>query len=221
MTTKAQPQVKYGDILKVTNTGTKLFRGQWDLVDYVIPPGGADYLPFEACKLFFGDPRSTDQVRSNKDARGIVSFIADRPAEVRRLRLLYSHGFGDYTGKEGTDIVWETNKIPHVQVETLGGDRVWTVIDDPAGTSVMPAVSTQADDDRLRDIVEQQGRLIRSLMDRVGMESLSDLANPGVDDGLTHPPGRNMYNPASDQIEPEPATTTADPEIYDDLPEDR
>ena len=219
--TATQPQVKIGDILAVSNVGTRIFRGQWDMVDYVIPPGGSDFLPFEAVKLFFGDPRSTDQVRSARDARGLVSFLADRPAEVRRLRLLYSHGFGDFTGKEGVEQVWEDDKIPHVKVETLQGERVWTVLDDPAGSSVLPALVTQADDDRLRDIVEQQGKLIRSLMDRVGMQSLSDLANPEINLPEDTPPP-NVYDVERDEIAPLRDTDpSADPDIYDDLPEDR
>jgi len=217
-----QPEVKVGDILRVTNMGKKLFRAQWDLVDYVIPAGASDYMPFEAVKLFFGDPRSTDVVRSMRDARGLISFLPDRAGEVRRLRLLYSHGFGDYTGKEGSDVVWEQEKIPHCKVETLQGQRVYTVIDDPAGASVMPAISSQADDARLREIVEQQGKLIRSLMDRVGMESLSGLANPGIPGMPDHPPARNIYNPQTDDIEPERLDDPdADPEMYEDLPEDR
>lgn len=223
MNTTTPPQVQVGTILKVTNTGDRIFRGQWDQVDYVIPPGGADFMPFEAMKCFFGDPRSTDSVRSMKDHRGIVSFIPDRSEEVRRLRLLYSHGFGDFTGKEPREQIWEENKIPHVKVETLQEQRVFTVIDDPAGSSVLPSISTQADDQRLREIVEQQGQLIRSLMDRIGMNSLGDLANPE-----TAPPedmdvpARNVYNPETDEIEPERMEEpTADPQMYDDLPEDR
>jgi hypothetical protein len=221
MDTQAQPQVKVGDILKVTNVGTKLFRGAWDLVDYVIPPGSSDYLPFEIICVCFGDPRSSATVRSHRDARGIVGFLPDRQSEVRRLRLLYSHGFGDFTGKEGVDVVWEADKIPHVEVETLQGQRVFTVLDDPAGSSVIPALTSQADEDRLRAVVEEQGRLIRSLMDRMNMSSVSDLANPEIN--FPEPnTGKNMWNPETDEIEfvPDDASDR-EPEIVDDLPEDR
>lgn len=222
MDTSAQPQVKVGDILKVTNIGRKLFRGQWDLVDYVIPPGGTDFMPFEAMKLFFGDPRSTNQVRSMRDSRGITSFLPDRQTEVRRLRLLYSHGFGDFTGNEGSDVVWEQDKIPHIEVRTLNDERIYTVLDDPAGSSVLPALTSQADESRLRDVVEQQGRLIRSLMSRMGMESSSDLANPEIPEDLLPPPtGTNMWNPATDEVESFKEPSDTDPEMYDDLPEDR
>lgn len=217
-----QPNVKLGDILKVTNVGDRIFRGAWDLVDYVIPPGGSDFLPFEVVKLFFGDPRSTRAVVSMKDQRGIVAFLPDRTAEVRRLRLMYSHGFGDYIGNEGADVIWEHDKIPHVIVETLQGDRVWTVIDDPAGSSVMPALTTAADEVRLRETVEQQGRLIRSLMDRMGMNSLSDLANPETAPPPEPNTGVNKYDPQSDEIVYVPDDNgPSDPEIYEDLPEDR
>lgn len=219
-----QPQVKVGDILKVTNEGSKLFRGMWDLVDYVIPPSGSDFLPFEAVKLFFGDPRATTQVRSMRDSRGIVSFIPDRAAEVRRLRLLYSHGFGDFTGQEGPEVVWEKDRIPQVTVETLQGERIYTVIDDPAGHSVLPASATQADDTHLRDLVEQQGKLIRSLLDRMGMDTVGTLANQEIPEDMDPQPlGTNMFNPATDEIEfvPDDSDPAKEPEMFDDLPEDR
>lgn len=206
---KTQPEVKFGDILKCTNEGTKLFRGQWDLVDYVIPAGGSDYLPFEAVKLFFGDPRSTDSTRSYRDARGIVGYIRDRSTEVRVLRLMYGHGFGDYTGKEGPEVVWEQDRIPHVKVETLKGERIWTVLDDPAGTSVLPATTTQADESVLRETVVRQGKLLDALMSRLGIDSVDDIERP------------NVYDTETETIVPKDIPQEADPDIYDELPEDR
>jgi hypothetical protein len=213
---KTQPQVKVGDILKVTNVGVRIFRGLWDMVDYVIPPGGEDFLPFEAVKLFFGDPRATDKVRSVHDVRGIVGFLPDRPAEVRRLRLMYDHGFGDYTGKEGPEVVWDPQKIPLVTVETLKGERIWTVLDDPVGTTVLPATTTVSQDAELRDVVRQQGQLIRSLMDRIGVSHVEDV--PVYDTTLPE----NVYDPDLDEIVPKPDDDPAHtPTMYDELPEDR
>jgi len=211
-----QPQVKVGDILKVENVGSRIFRGQWDMVDYVIAPFQHDFLPFEAVKLFFGDPRATDKVRSVHDVRGIVGFLPDRPAEVRRLRLMYSHGFGDYTGKEGPDVVWEADKIPQVRVTTLKGERVFTVLDDPEGTTVLPATTTRSQDAELRDVVRQQGQLIRSLMDRIGVSTVQDVDIPA------DLPRENVYDLDSDEIVPKPDDDPAHtPTIYDELPEDR
>jgi hypothetical protein len=211
-----QPQVKVGDILRVENVGTKIFRGMWDQIDYVIPPFGEDFLPFEAVKLFFGDPRSTDKVRSVHDVRGIVGFLPDRASEVRRLRLLYDHGFGDYTGKEGAEVVWDADKIPHMNVTTLKGERIWTVLDDPVGTTVLPAVTTQAQDAELRDVVRQQGQLIRSLMDRLGVATVEDVSD------YTDPPQENVYDPDIDEIVPRPDDEERrEPTFYDQLPEDR
>lgn len=215
MDTAAQPQVKVGDILKCTNTGTRIFRGQWDLVDYVIPPDGADFIPFEAVKLFFGDPRSGKTVVSFRDSRGIVGFIPDRSAEVRRLRLLYDHGFGEYTGLEGPQVVWEPNKIPDIRVETLKGERIFTVIDDPSGASVTLAATTQSEEASLRETVRQQGELIRALMERQNFAG-------NIPDVPEDEPPDMVYDPATEEIrnrideDPE-----ADPEIYDELPEDR
>jgi hypothetical protein len=208
----SQTAVGVGSIVKVTNLDpNRIFRGMWDLAEYVIPPLGTDFMPFEAMKLFFGDPRSTDRVRSSRDAKGLVAFLPDRAGEVRRLRLLYSHGFGDYSGKEGPDIVWEQDHIPHVRVTTLDDTPILTVLDDPAGRSVMPAVATQQEEADLRETVVRQGRLLQSLMDRLGVQSLDELATR-----------RNVYDPSTDEIVPESVTeNTTDPEMFDELPEDR
>jgi hypothetical protein len=204
-----QPAVKIGDLLRVTNEDPKrIFRGMWDLVDYVIPPGGSEVMPFEAIKCFFGDPRSGRDVSRTVDRFGQSGFLPDRPSEVRRLRLLYAHGFGDYTGVEGPERVWEHHLIPHVRVETFKGERVLTVIDDPAGNSVAPAVTTVSEADDLRDTVRQQGEIIKSLMNKLG-----------VADTNTTP---NVYHPDTDEIGPiEDLDPSADPEIFDELPEDR
>jgi len=206
-----QVAVGVGSIVKVTNEHpTRFFRGFWDLAEYVIPPGQTEFMPFEAMKLFFGDPRAVDQVRSSRDSKGLVAFLPDRAGEVRRLRLLYDHGFGDYTGKEGPEVVWEPHKIPQVKVETLDGQRIYTVIDDPAGHSILPAHTTQAEEADLRETVVRQGRLLQSLMDRLGVTSLDDLETR-----------KNVYDPATDEIVPERKENVEDPEMYDDLPEDR
>lgn len=203
--------VGVGSIVKVLNLDpSRIFRGMWDLAEYVIAPGRTEFMPFEAMKLFFGDPRSTDKVRSQRDAKGLVAFLPDRAGEVRRLRLLYNHGFGEYTGQEGPDIVWEQDKIPHVAVYTLDDELILTVLDDPAGRSVLPAVATQAEEADLRETVIRQGRLLQSLMDRLGVQSLDDLDSR-----------KNVYDPATDEIIPERRETTVDPEMYDELPEDR
>lgn len=205
------PTLTVGAIVRVTNLDpTRIFRGMWDLAEYVIPPGGTDFMPFEAMKLFFGDPRATTAVRSSRDGRGIVAFLPDRPGEVRRLRLLYDHGFGDYTGREGPDVVWDMNKIPHVKVETLDGERVFTVLDDPAGSHTLPSHATEAEDTDLRETVIRQGRLIQSMMERLGVDSLEDLSSRP-----------NVYDPQLDEIVPERRENTADPEMFDELPEDR
>src|SRR5215831_4025841 len=212
-----QVAVGVGSIVKVTNEHpTRFFRGFWDLAEYVIPPGGTEFMPFEAMKLFFGDPRAVDQVRSSRDSKGLVAFLPDRAGEVRRLRLLYDHGFGDYTGKEGPDVVWEADKIPQVRVTTLKNERVFTVLDDPQGTTVLPAATTISQDAELKDVVRQQGQLIRSLMDRLGVA--------GTEDVTTYPVEvrENVYDPELDEIIPRPdAETASTPTIYNELPEDR
>lgn len=206
-----ETKLTVGAIVKVTNDHpSRIFRGMWDLAEYVIPPGGTEFMPFEAMKLFFGDPRATTTVRALRDGRGLAAFLPDRSGEVRRLRLLYDHGFGDYTGREGPDVVWDMNKIPHVTVSTLDGTRIYTVLDDPAGNHTLPAQTTEAEDADLRETVIRQGRLIQSMMDRLGVTSMDDLAER-----------KNVYDPTTDEIVPERRENVADPEMYDELPEDR
>lgn len=207
----AETRLTVGTIVKVVNLDPqRIFRGFWDAAEYVIPPGGTDFMPFEAMKLFFGDPRATTSVRSMRDGRGLVSFLPDRAGEVRRLRLLYDHGFGDYTGQEGPDVVWIKDKIPHVAVYSLDDQLILTVLDDPAGTHAMPAQQTEAEAIDLRETVIRQGRLIQSMMDRLGVESLDDLQER-----------KNVYDPQLDEIVPERRENIVEPEMYDELPEDR
>jgi hypothetical protein len=204
-----QPTVRIGDLLRVTNEDTRIFRGMWDLVDYVIPPGGEEVMPFEAVKCFFGDPRAGKDVARVVDRYGQSGYLPDRASEVRRLRLLYAHGFGDYTGQEGPERVWEPNKVPHVRVETLKGERLLTVIDDPAGDSIALAGTTVSESENLKETVREQGRIIQALMQRLGVSDITDTP-------------RNVYKPDEDVIEPyEERDPAANPEIFDDLPEDR
>jgi len=52
-------------------------------------------MPAACAFSWFGDPRSTAQMGTVRDQKGIVGFIPDRDTERRRLRVKYDNQFGD------------------------------------------------------------------------------------------------------------------------------
>src|SRR5215469_11012279 len=67
-----------GETLRVVNIGVETVRFAWNSRQYVIHPGNSEYMPFDAVKVYVGDPRSTNIVRTLKDSIGIISFLPDR-----------------------------------------------------------------------------------------------------------------------------------------------
>jgi hypothetical protein len=236
-----------GETLRVVNISpSDTYRFGWNSRQYIIPPGGADFMPFDAVKVYTGDPRATNNVRTSRDAIGIVSFLPDRQTEVRRLRLLYSAPFGEYMSSQdvggifvnsssadvndlAAKFAWEGVRIPRIEVYNIRGERVYTVLDDPEGTLTIPVQVTQSHVDRsdqLQTLVEAQSRIIEALSSRLGI----DPNGPALDnqDVLLEPPPEThddgtpimVYDQRSDEIKPKRPKIAVDPTAIDDLPED-
>src|SRR5215471_20262811 len=143
-----------GETLRVLNVGSSTLRFAWNSRQYVLGPSSSEYMPFDAVKLYCGDPRATNIVRTSRDAIGIVSFLPDRATEVRRLRLLYAAPFGEYMRASdvggifvnsptlqpdlATTFAWEGVRVPLVEVYNIRNERIYTVLDDPEGTLTIP-----------------------------------------------------------------------------------
>lgn len=186
-----------GDFLKVTYEGRNVRRKDgdefddetpytfmWDSRPYRAEVGKETFVPFEAVAVALGDPRSSGSVASIRDEAGNVSFVVDRETELRRLKVLYDNELDD------DDLPYFA---PKFKVTDLEGEEVKTVLDDPAGDSVVVAQTTIMDRDQLMQQIQRQQRLIEQLADEQNIELPSD--------------------------EPEPESSTTEPDAFDEVPE--
>jgi hypothetical protein len=185
------PIPELGETLKVINRGRSTLRFMWNSRVYVIPPaGGEQYMPFDAVKLYCGDPRCTSAVRTIRDSIGIVSFLPDRATEVRRLRLLYMAPFGEYMSAEDVGGIFDDRadkvetpgqfeafqnvRIPQVEVYNIQGQRVITLLDDPEGDLQNPILQQQqqivARDDVYQQRISHLEGMIDILSKRLGVD---------------------------------------------------
>lgn len=200
-----------GDFVRVVNQGADDLRLQWDSRHFTVPAGGESFVPFELAAKDFGDPRSSANIAALRDENGAVSFVADRATEVRRLRVLYDNGFGDET---------RIKNHPTVEVYDLEGNRIYTVLDDPDGERVTPAVQSSFDQADLMATVQRQQRLLDQLMKQAGMTTDANLAHTVVAPDtatteLTGVPDPFYVDPADPD-----APAVAEPEDGDVPPED-
>lgn len=152
------------DIVKVVNNDPVPLDVMWNSKKFRLEPGRDQFIPAACAFNWFGDPRSTNIYQSIQTPEGMVYFVPDRLSEVRRLRIKYGAGLGgDETTLEGIPVV------PQVEVWTAGGDRVLTVLDDPAGDSVTPALITTGSEAETRKLIASQQRQIDELMKLNGM----------------------------------------------------
>lgn len=146
---------------------------QWNSRTWTVPVGGETHgIPFEVIKKDFGDPRSTDRViavRENPNA--MPEFIPDRMTEVRRLQQLYQSTvirFREYVPGDRSFLEEGiTDRAPKVEVYTLAGDRIYTVLDDPYGDRVIAAVPTRSDRDALAQQLATQSELMAKMQREV------------------------------------------------------
>lgn len=166
-----------GDIVRVVNNGDQPFTIGWDSRQYRLEPGKDTFVPFEACCLWFGDPRSTNSIQSAKNQHGIVSFIPDRDSEIRRLRVKYGNIGGDERF---------VDPAPDVTIYDLTGEQIVTVLDDPSGDSITVAQPTVVDQSNLIATIERQQAQINLLLENLGLqkkaEGTGEVTTQGLDD---------------------------------------
>lgn len=223
----AAPNITVGEYVRAVFDGTwEDIKGRgnfpttltigWDSREYVLEPGKDSIVPFSAVANAFGDPRSSGSMQSLKDEHGVVSWIIDRPSEVRRLRAKYDNQFGDETAVE---------TYPNVKVYTLDGDELPTVLNDQAGDNVLAANVTVNEQDALKAAVDEQRKTIESLLQRLqvieGEGVLATDTTPTVKE--SPPKSRSKPKQPDFQISTATGTTSTTGTItttHEELPED-
>lgn len=132
------------DVVRLRNAGTDPFNGKYSNQPYRIMPGGEAIAPFIAVCLWFGHPDAIDEGPRDRH----------RFNERERLRIKY--------GVYDDDTKWEPN-TPKVEVYTLEGDRILTVLDDPEGVHLSPATTTMAEQSVMEDQLQQLQRQVHAM----------------------------------------------------------
>ena len=127
---KGLPFLMDGDFLKTTNVSTRneTYVFEWNRKVSVLAPGESKFVLFEALVDKLGDPRSMDEeVQKYNDGNGNQGIVMQRSFEMDRLfsryAVLGSH-LHDTKDKDGNIVYGLLHKTPHVEVETLNGERV-------------------------------------------------------------------------------------------------
>lgn len=182
--------IRTDDILFVQNNEDVDRIITWNSRNFVLKPGAITYIPAAAAFVWFGDPRSAENVVSLTDESGLTEWVPDRATEVRRLRIKYGAVEGDEASFEGV-------RIPDVTVKTVDGEDIKTVLDDPSGRSVMKASDTLESRDDLLAMLQKQQRQIALLMEQEGTavprlgEDVETIAEPPSDDAPVVHAGRS------------------------------
>lgn len=165
MTMTENKPVGFGDHVYIINEDVQPYTFKFERRRYVLEPNKKNPVPFEAAVLWTGDPRATDKMQSVRTEGGDVLFIPDRESEVRRLKVKY--------GGE------ENYQFPNIAVTTLDDQPIVTVLQDPEGNTVNPAVVTVEANtiasDRIRSLEEKLARLTALLEPEAG--ELTDFVN--------------------------------------------
>jgi hypothetical protein len=220
----------------------------WNNRPYTIQPGADGYLPFDCVKSYFGDPRSVENVIRIKDEQGNDMIVADRAAEVRRLQQYYQSSefatnnakFREYIPGDRTHMEAGISDLcPLVEVYSMDGQRIHTVVDDPFGDNVVVSQQTRAQEEMMRtQLIEQSdaiGLLKRQnamLIKKLGFDpqmldepereaqAKQDSALETPTDPVIEEKPKMVYNPRTRRISTRRPLPTADPTTIDELPVD-
>lgn len=166
----------------IKNTTKRPLTLAWNSREYVLSPGKKTYVQLEAATNAFGDPRSGAlqmSVPIGPPEAGERLFIPSRDAEVKRLRGRYGILTGDDTDFFDGNGTW---RVPKVKLETMDGEELTTVLDDPKGNSVNPAATptvTQAHDQQLT--IEHLTKQVAALTKLVETQQATN-PNPSLND---------------------------------------
>lgn len=141
------------DQLIATNNGTEPVRLMANSRLHVIEPGQKRAVPFEAVRIWFGDPRSGPTERLYEDENGTKSRIPSRSFELKRLNVLYGVEGAVASQKEEADRnktpypppITLADTIPNVTFEDLSGKSIKHVAEDPEGKAASSVVTNYDD----------------------------------------------------------------------------
>ncbi len=131
--------------VKVTNLSEKEFRDMFANQGYAIPSGRSAIVPYEAVMLWCGDPEAVNRDEHHRD----------RDDEFHRLQVRYG------ALNPGEDLMGQN--APKLKVESLDDTEVVTVLEDPEGRGITPAVITQSSSDYLQAQIESQQKELEAL----------------------------------------------------------
>lgn len=168
-------------------------RLKWNSREVVIQQGQTAPVLFDAVKRYFGDPRATDKPQVLHDEYGQHCQIPDRYSEIALLQQLWlSSDFGTNQVKF-REIVPDdrtqfaggiSDRIPRVEVYTLAGERIYTVVDDPYGERVIEATLTRSDAQYQQDLNLKLAEKIDRMEKELEMLRARGAGNPGSPEDL-------------------------------------
>lgn len=160
------------ELVDVVNTGDVPLMLRVDMKLIEIPVGKSRTVQFMQAAGWFGHPQARDDGRNN-----------DRRSTYEMLRTFY----GYYVGYD-TPETWE-EKIPKFRVQTLEGEYMPMVLDDPEGVLSLPgeigvaAASLDAQDvAMIRAQVDRQQAMIEQLLAVIAAKELAGAAGVDPDD---------------------------------------
>lgn len=191
------PVIAPNDTVKVINKGDKKFVIGWNNRYYTLLPKKDAHVPIEAVINAFGDPRAGGNMAYLRPEDGGTGVVPDRASEIRRLAQLYGietqqlkdHASGDSESPR---------PLPVVEVYTLDGDRLYTVLEDiPGEWTLSTEAPIRTDDEANRRIIENLQRQVQYLMD------LNEGSLPGRTT-FAELPADKINTPPVDDINPTP-----------------
>ena len=139
---------------------------------YVIEPGAETIVPYFAMVYWLGDPRAIDV-----GDRNAQPHLQHRTMEIDRLSTKY----GTY-GDSWYPQEWEINEdnsdkypssrhrnLPKLEVTSMTGERLFTVIDDPEGTHLSPATQTVTEQANTAAAIAQMQAQITALTNQLAL----------------------------------------------------
>lgn len=197
----------------------------WDSQRYFVAAGENALLGYSLIKKDFGDSRALANPQTLLDSVNRKEFIPSRMGEVRRLRGMYNQAFGDYLGDDDGKNAFEQHHIPHIYMyhaSGLGpGERIYTVLEDPLGRSVIPVTSTAMDNQELKRMVMEQAETIKALLAATGLDprsspvSATQMAPVKLADGQGRP---LVMDPNSGHISQKPPPANPNPTKKSEIP---